>query len=199
MGVAASMLLVLTAASCRRGGDSEARAGRAREAPDTPQAAFASVKAAAAGADFAGFYDLCDEKGQHGLLEVSLSLATMAIYAGDPQRAKDTESIKSAFREELGITPEELEKADRDGTNRRDCYLRVVKKSPAIVRETLGKALADFAMPELMSTEMEGADVARLRLTATDGDRIWYMVRERGRWVFAGGLSPRKPESGEGK
>ena len=181
--IAVAALLALS--NCRRA------AAPAQE--DTPQAAFARIQKAAADGDIESYYNMCDEKGQYGLSELAFQLITMEIYDREPNRAKDIAGIQRAFREVLGLSAERAEKCESDPKVRREVFLQIVKKSRGLVPDTLKEALAELPKHELLACEMESDKVARLRLKSATGEKTWYMVRQDGRWLIAGGMSPYKP------
>jgi len=165
----------------------------AADAPQTPEAAFEQMRTAAAAGDFASFFDMCDSKGQSGLFELASALITIELADRRSIKSGGIPEIKRAFKEELGVEPDELENADRDYASRRKYFLLFVQKSRGVARDTFREALTEFAAVELVSCEMEGEDVARLRLRSQAGEKTWFMVREDGRWVLSGGLSPTSP------
>jgi len=187
------MLIALAVLSACGHDSGESKASHSK-GPKTPEAGFQKMCAAAADGDLGAFFDMCDTKGQSGLLEAAASLITMELAARRPMRSGDIVGIKQAFREELGIDPGEMETADRDYASRRKYFLLFMEKSRGTARDALKEALREIAKAELVSSAMQGEDVARLRIRSDAGEKTWYMVRENGRWVMAGGLSPRKPD-----
>ena len=172
---------------CRRGGTPAPK-------EDTPEAAFTRIRNAAADGDIAAYYDLCDETGRANLCEMALAMITMEIYDRDPNRPQDAAGAKRAFREELGLSAEQVEKSKSDPKARREVFFQILKKSHGLVPDMLKEGLAQIARHELLSCEIERPGVARLRLKAAQGEKIWYMVQEKGRWVVAGGMSPYRPD-----
>ena len=81
-----------------------------------------------------------------------------------------------------------METAGRDYASRCKYFLLFMEKSRGTARDALKEALREIAKAELVSSEMQGGDVARLRIRSDAGEQTWYMAREKGRWVMAGGL-----------
>ena len=121
-------------------------------------------------------------------------LITIEIYDRDPSRSRETAGIQRAFQEELDISPEQAEASESDPKVRRKVILQILEKSHGLVPDSLKEALGRIAKHELLSCEIERPGVARLRLSAAQGEKIWYMVQEDGRWVVACGMSPYRPD-----
>jgi len=185
-------LLVSAAFFCFLSGCRRATTPAPKE--DTPEAAFARIQEVAAEGEIAAYYDLCDEKGQAVLCELVWQLVTMEIYDREPTRARDMAGIQKAFQEELDISPEQVEASESDPKVRREVFLQILKKSHGLVPDTLTEGLAELAKQELLLCEIERPGVARLRLKSAQGEKIWYMVQEEGRWAIVGGMSPYRPE-----
>jgi len=157
--------------------------------PETPQAAFEEMRAAATARDFKTVFNRCDEKGQSLLLEVASGLFTAELWERYHFGSADTAGIQQAFGKELGLDPKALASSERDSPSRRKALLLMIATSKGPMRDAIGEMLQDFARLQFSSVEMLDENTARITLTADNAPRSGYMVRRDGRWLLVSGLS----------